>query len=87
MLADQNSLQLFTVTTTGGSMNITTSNLNNFQDIYSSTGQNVNGLLKMNCAIDSYNGGPVYSDRIYNSSPFFIGFLIAGIASLCNYPV
>lgn len=38
----------------------------------------------MNCAVDGYNGAPVFSNTAYNNSGSFVTFLIFGIVSLGN---
>lgn len=38
----------------------------------------------MNCAVDGYNGAPVYSATAYNNSGVFLSYLIFGIVALGN---
>ena len=85
LLANQNILQLITVTAGGTSYNITTTNFYSFQDQYAAKPQTVASLQTMGCVIDGYQGGPIYSNTAYNSSPTWITFLICSIVSMCNH--
>jgi hypothetical protein len=84
LIANQNLLQMITVSAGGTSYNITTSNYYSFQNLYGSKPQTVASLQGMGCVIDGYNGSPIYSNTAYNNSPTWITFSICGIVSLSN---
>lgn len=83
LLANQNLLQIITVPAGNTTYNITTTNYYSFQNIYSNS-QTVSNLQNMNCAIDGYNGAPVYSNTAFNNSGVYVAFLIFGLVSLGN---
>lgn len=82
-IANQNVLQKITVTVGSNNYNITTTNYYSFQTAFGSTSQTLANLQGLNCAIDSYNGGPNYSNIAYNNSGTWVSFCICGIISLC----
>jgi hypothetical protein len=81
LISDQSVLQVISVTASGVSYNIVTSNFYNFNNIYSGTTQTISDINNMYCTIDSYNGGPKYSSTANGSSTFYTNFLVAGIIS------
>ncbi len=83
LLANQNILQRISVTASNTTYNITTTNYYSFQSTFSNS-QTVSNLQNMNCAIDGYNGAPIYSNTAYNTSGVYITFLIFGLLSLGN---
>lgn len=88
MIANQNILQIITVTTTTSNYNITTSNYYSFQNAYGSMPQTVASLQKLGCAIDGYQGAPIYSSTAYNNSTPWIAFLACSLISMCKeYPI
>lgn len=85
LLVNQNLLQSISVTTVNSTVyTVVTSNFDNFQTIFSATSQTLEDLVGMNCLIDSYNGGPVYSTIARNTSSSWIAYVSAGLISFSN---
>jgi hypothetical protein len=84
LLANQNLLQLSTVTAGGANYNVTTSNYYALTTQYGTMSQTLSSLQNLGCLIDSYQGAPVYSNTAFNNSSVWISFLICSLVSAGN---
>lgn len=81
LIANQNILLSVPITINSTSYSIVTSDSNNFDTVFAATNRTLDDLVKMNCFIDNYNGGPKYSKVLYDSSPLWIIYIITGLLS------
>lgn len=84
LLSDRSILQKVNVTINSQNYQIVTSNYYNFDKIYSSTSQTLSSLTgpSLWCAIDSYSGGPVYSNTVSSTSTTWLVYIVTGIFAL-----
>jgi hypothetical protein len=87
LIANQNLLQKITVTASNNTYNITTTNYYNFQNQYGLTLQTVASLQSLGCAIDGYQGSPVYSNTAYNNSGTWVIFLIGALVTMGSFQI
>ena len=61
---------------------VTTTSTTNFFTSFNTTNKTVESIVGLGCFIDNYNGGPVYSDKVYDSSGQWLGYLAGALACL-----
>lgn len=58
---------------------ITTTSTTNFYTSFNTTNRTISSLQGLGCFIDSYNGNPVYSDKVFDSSGEWLGYLVGAL--------
>lgn len=80
-----NLLHQLNVTIATTNYTITTTSTNSFFTSFNTTNKTVDALTTgLGCFVDNLNGAPQYSDKIYDSSPEWIGYLIGALFGMAS---
>ena len=79
LLANQNSLQNYTVKIATENYSIIITDTNSFETTFNTTNQTVSALAGLGCFMSGYNGNAQYDEFIHTTSSGWIGFITAGL--------